>query len=1058
MRTIILYLFSIVCITNSNQVIGQTSQFTELEVPFLTYPFSDPDPIFSPDRHYPYFRFDGYTGNGVMHSWKMVEMENDYIKLWVTPEIGGKVWGAVEKSTGNEFIYFNDVVKFRDVAMRGPWTSGGIEFNFGVIGHAPWCSSPVDYLVQNNSDGSVSCFIGGIDLPSRTEWRVEIRLPSNEASFSTRSLWYNPLPVEQSYYQWTNAGIKASGNLEFIFPGNKYIGHEGKVFSWPEDSLGREISWYNKNDFGTYKSYHVFGSHSNFYGAYWHDEDFGMGHYNFYDDKPGRKIWIWGLSREGMIWEDLLTDNKGQYVEVQSGRLFNQAVPSSTGTPFKHRGFLPYTSETFVEYWFPVKNTQGISYASPAGAIHLIPENDSLKINFNTLQAINEELSIYYGDAIVKSWEINSSPMENFYFSVPFSGDLSKTSIKLGNQVFFNDKKVKSNLSRPSSSPDINWDLTYGQYLQGKAWMQQREFKLAEDHFRLSLRQDSSFIPSLTGLAALKIRAMNYDPALEVLKTALSINIYDPEANFLYGYVNLLLGNIADAIDGYSIAASSVEYRSAAYTELAGIYLSQGNYQLAIHYSNQSLKFNSLNISAYELLSAACRKSGLQEKAFETLNLLLEIDPLNHFARFEKYLSEPCESNLNEFKFFIRNEFPQETYLELALKYYRTGNVHEALEVLGLAPDNPVILYWKAWLLYKINQKDKAGVFLKMANEASPFLVFPFREETVPVFQWADENSGSWKPNYYLGLIFWNKGNLDMARELFNACGDAPDYDGFYLSKALLYKDVDPDTELYCLHKAESLNPNNWRTGMRLTEFFINNNNPVKAMETVRSYFDSDTSNYYLGLLLARTLLINERYPECVDLLTNIIVLPNEGAIDGRLHWREANIKSAAYLYKTGNFDKALQHIELAKQWPENLGVGKPYDTDERLDDYLKAIILERMGESIASKQILDELKSFDKFESVKSSDDFISAWILKRMGYLDVADRIMNNLMDKSPEDKNIRWSQAIYNGNRKEAEEILSETDIPAEVMPYEIVFIDSTFPILVWLDRYLSIFVSE
>ena len=141
MRTIILYLFSIICITNSNQVIGQTSQFTEAVVPFLTYPLSDPDPIFTPGRHYPYFRFDGYTGKGIMHNWKMVEMENDYIKLWVTPEIGGKVWGAVEKSTGKEFIYFNDVVKFRDVAMRGPWTSGGIEFNFGVIGHAPWCSS-----------------------------------------------------------------------------------------------------------------------------------------------------------------------------------------------------------------------------------------------------------------------------------------------------------------------------------------------------------------------------------------------------------------------------------------------------------------------------------------------------------------------------------------------------------------------------------------------------------------------------------------------------------------------------------------------------------------------------------------------------------------------------------------------------------------------------------------------------------------------------------------------------------------------------------------------------
>lgn len=68
--------------------------------------------------------------------------------------------GAVEKSTGKEFIYFNHVVKFPDVAMRGAWTSGGIEFNFGIFGHTPSCSSPVDYLTRENADGSTSCFVG----------------------------------------------------------------------------------------------------------------------------------------------------------------------------------------------------------------------------------------------------------------------------------------------------------------------------------------------------------------------------------------------------------------------------------------------------------------------------------------------------------------------------------------------------------------------------------------------------------------------------------------------------------------------------------------------------------------------------------------------------------------------------------------------------------------------------------------------------------------------------------------------------------------------------------
>ena len=96
--------------------------------------------------------------------WKVVELENDYIKLTILPEIGGKIWSATEKKTNKEFLYYNHVVKFRDVAMRGPWTSGGIEANYGIIGHTPNCATPVDYITLNKEDGSVSCIIGVLDL------------------------------------------------------------------------------------------------------------------------------------------------------------------------------------------------------------------------------------------------------------------------------------------------------------------------------------------------------------------------------------------------------------------------------------------------------------------------------------------------------------------------------------------------------------------------------------------------------------------------------------------------------------------------------------------------------------------------------------------------------------------------------------------------------------------------------------------------------------------------------------------------------------------------------
>src|SRR5687768_6548639 len=77
---------------------------------FTTYDFSDPNPIAEVGKFYPYYRFDGYTNKPTKKEWKVVEMENDFIKVMVLPEIGGKIWAAWEKTSGKPFIYYNQVV------------------------------------------------------------------------------------------------------------------------------------------------------------------------------------------------------------------------------------------------------------------------------------------------------------------------------------------------------------------------------------------------------------------------------------------------------------------------------------------------------------------------------------------------------------------------------------------------------------------------------------------------------------------------------------------------------------------------------------------------------------------------------------------------------------------------------------------------------------------------------------------------------------------------------------------------------------------------------------
>ena len=274
----------------AHELAGQNrATVAEERIALATYPYSDanPIPVLTQDpRLYPYHKFEGYAHESELREWTVVTLENDWIEVWVLPEVGGKVWGARVKATGHEFIYRNEVMKFRNIALRGPWTSGGIEFNFGVIGHTPSTASPVDYLLSENDDGSASVFVGAMDLPSRTRWRVEIRLPADRAYIETHAQWQNPTPLEHPYYNWMTGAAFAKDDLVLSIPGNAYLEHPGAEQSWPVDPEGRFLPAYDQNRFGGNKSYHVVGSHQDFFGGYFEDEDYGFGHWGRYEEMP----------------------------------------------------------------------------------------------------------------------------------------------------------------------------------------------------------------------------------------------------------------------------------------------------------------------------------------------------------------------------------------------------------------------------------------------------------------------------------------------------------------------------------------------------------------------------------------------------------------------------------------------------------------------------------------------------------------------------------------------------------------------------------------------------
>ncbi len=527
---IILFLIFCTILTHA-----QKASIKEEKISFKTYLYSDPDPVAKITRYYPYFRFDGFTNTAIDKEWNFVVLENDYLKVYVAPEMGGKVWGAIEKSTGEDFIYYNETVKFRDISMRGAWTSGGIEFNFGSIGHSPATASPVNYKMVENSDGSVSCFVGAPDLTSRTEWRVEVRLPADKAYFETNGFWYNPTGEKTSLYNWMTSATDATNDMEYYFPGHTEIGHGGEVGWWPVNEDGRSVSFYKNNDFGGPKSYHVLGSFEEYFGTFFHDKNFGMGHWAPKEERPGQKIWIWGLSRQGDIWVDILSDTNTnvQYTELQTGFLYNQAAVSSTYTPYKHL-FLEGNSENqFSEIWFPVKGTNGMVKADPFGTLNIIEADDHSTIKFCALQKIEGQLIVSANGKELLRKEIRLKPMELFEEPLSIKADVDYTIDIAGVFQYSSTERKDKLMSRPTLLDDeFDWNSVEGLYTEAVELERQRSYTKALEKYEDVLKQQPYHMKSLVGMANISLKMMDYVEAEKLILKALSINTYDPDANF----------------------------------------------------------------------------------------------------------------------------------------------------------------------------------------------------------------------------------------------------------------------------------------------------------------------------------------------------------------------------------------------------------------------------------------------------------------------------------------------------------------------------------------------
>ena len=171
----------------------------------------------SSGRVYPLPFTDRVAEKPVPRRWKAVWLENEFIRVLVLPELGGRIHAFQDKTNGYDVIYRQAVIKPALVGLAGPWLSGGIEFNWPQH-HRPATFLPVSFEVEENADGSKTLWCSDHDPMARMKGMHGVCLHPGSACLELKVRAYNRTPYVQTFLWWANVATRVHEAYQSFFP------------------------------------------------------------------------------------------------------------------------------------------------------------------------------------------------------------------------------------------------------------------------------------------------------------------------------------------------------------------------------------------------------------------------------------------------------------------------------------------------------------------------------------------------------------------------------------------------------------------------------------------------------------------------------------------------------------------------------------------------------------------------------------------------------------------------------------------------------------------------
>ncbi len=936
----------------------------------------DPNPFFYTGRTYqgakgmvyPYAMQDNLTDNKVDKTYTQVCLENEYVKICVLPELGGRIFEAVDKTNGYNFFYKQSVIKPALIGMLGAWISGGVEWNIPHH-HRATSFMPVLYKKRDNPDGSKSITAGELELRDRMRWAVTLTLRPGSSVLEAQVTALNTTPVQNSLLYFANVAVHTNDNYQVLFPTSTHFAtqHAKREFSrWPiADTVYNGIDFTKGVDVSMWKNHPASISmfawnedDEEWLGGYDHGKEAGTMHVADHHQVPGKKFFTWGTGPGGRLWDKILSDTDGPYLELMVGAWSDNQPDYSW--------LQPYEAKTVKQYWYPFKSIGGAKNATRDAAVNLEVKDGKIKLGFYSTQAFKQaKATLTSGGAVIWSTTADISPASPLLQELPEAQGPLTATLTANDRVLVSytttpPATAKPPLPSPVIPPAAPQEIksTEDLYLAGLRLEQFHNPSLEPDpYYEEALKRDPSDIRNNTALGILYIKRGRFGDAEKLLRKAaehVTANYTRPRDGDSLYYLGLALkyqGKLKEAEDWLQRAAWNYAWQSPAYFQIAEIKGQQNKYDEALAYADRSLVTNAWNTRALFLKSAILMNTGHGAEAAEVRKQIRAIDPIDLRGFTEA----------GELATIARSQ-PAEG-LELVVSCLNAGLWREAEFLLDRMPvKSPMVHYYRGWLTQKLGQKDTAQAHFKKGSEMPSAYVFPFQIEAMePLRAAIAANPNDPLPAYYLGLLLYDRQPTETVKLWQKSVQLNPEMSVAWRNLAVAYSREDNQIPqaITALEKAVATNSSDALYLFELDRLYEFAQAPlakrVALFEKYRATAEKRDDAMSRVVTLAN---LSGKYDDSIAVLSKRHLHLWEGGARFNVQdaWTDAHLLRGQKKMAAKDYSGALADYLAAVQYPENIEVTRGYRGGRAPEaNYFAGLAYEALGNKEAAKKAWQE-------------------------------------------------------------------------------------------------------